>query len=137
MKEIHKLYKMAGDLTWEKWVQVEATMRLKRLERFTEMDRDNAHVEKLTDPNIFAGCSTEEEKKAALVGVGTPPQFHPVKGHQTRRRQKILEMMEITRYTMRLGYGRCWWTPARKPVSSRPEELVVLLWDESFGLGTP
>jgi hypothetical protein len=31
--------------------------------------------------------------------------------------RKILGMMEMTRYTMRLGYGRCWWTPARKPVS--------------------
>jgi len=29
MKEIHKLYKMAGDLNWDqKWVQVETTMRL-------------------------------------------------------------------------------------------------------------
>jgi hypothetical protein len=41
-------------------------------------------------------------------------------------------MMEMTRYTMRLAFGRCWWTPAKKPASSRPEELVVLLWDETF-----
>jgi hypothetical protein len=56
MKEIHKLYKTAGDNNWEeKWIQVEVTMRLKRPEIFTEMDRDNSRVERLTDPNIFAG----------------------------------------------------------------------------------
>jgi hypothetical protein len=80
MKEIHKLYKLAGDLIWEeKWVQVEATMRLKRPEIFTEMDRDNSRVERLTDPNIFAGCSTEEEKKVALVAMALGHSFTPSK----------------------------------------------------------
>lgn len=71
MREIKTLYEGPAELSWEeKWEQVEATIRLNRPDVFAETKCNNSRIERLTNPNIFAGCNTAEERKAALVGGG-------------------------------------------------------------------
>lgn len=71
MRKIYQLHKTAPELCWEeKWAWVELEYREGCPEVFADDGRLDTRIERLTDPKIFAGCSTEEEKKAALVGNG-------------------------------------------------------------------
>lgn len=72
MRRINQLYKMAPELCWEeKWAQIELEYRKVCPEIFANDGHMETRIERLTNPAIFAGCRTEEEKKAALVGHGS------------------------------------------------------------------
>ena len=72
-RELGRVYKTAADLNWEeKWSQVEANLRLSRSDLFAASDHDNSRIERITNPDIFAGCNSEEERKAALLGQNNP-----------------------------------------------------------------
>jgi hypothetical protein len=80
MRKISQLYRTAPEICWEeKWARVEAECREARPEFFADDSQLDNRIERLTDPNIFADCSTEEEKKAALIGragsVASSPVF--------------------------------------------------------------
>ena len=69
MHRINELYKMAPELCWEeKWAQIELEYREVCPEAFANDGHQDTRIKRLTNPEIFAGCRTEEEKKAALVG---------------------------------------------------------------------
>lgn len=73
MREIGQLYKAAPELCWEeKWARVELQSREACPQASADDGRLDTRIERLTDPGIFTGCSTEEGRKAALIGIAGP-----------------------------------------------------------------